>query len=462
MANITKLVLESWQNEAGNVHTYQDILSWINDKIDQTAVSVEETTLSQSANWFFDHDSGTIHNQNNSFFSVVGVKQLVNDDVVAEQPMILQPEIGYLGIIVAEIDGVLNFLMQAKIEPGNINAVQISPTIQATKSNFMAKHGGKKPAYLDYFLNAKQHHVIYDQIQSEQSSRFYRKRNRNIIIKVDDDVEVLDNFRWMTLGQIKKMMSEDNLINMDTRTVLSGLPFVTNTLTSDVRDWLQYFNDQALGRSIFESNPGDYLPQLFQKLNDFKMFEATQTRLTSLLDIAGWELTDKGVFSQQQADFSVRQYQISIDGREITSWDQPLFVAEGIAELALLTRIHNGVREFLIKLQPEIGTLDHVEYGPTIQWEATKRGKPSDVVEKLYVQQLSLNQGIQRQVMLSEEGGRFYHEQNLNVIMAVDDNAIPNLPDDYLWVNYSTLNYVMQVNNVLNIQLRNLISMIDL
>lgn len=120
--------------------------------------------------------------------------------------------------------------------------------------------------------------------------------------------------------------------------------------------------------------------------------------MTSLLDIAGWELTDKGVFSQQQADFSVRQYQISIDGREITSWYQPLFVAEGIAELALLTRIHNGVREFLIKLQPEIGTLDHVEYGPTIQWEATKRGKPSDVVEKLYVQQLSLNQGIQRQV----------------------------------------------------------------
>lgn len=68
MANITKLVLESWQNEAGNVHTYQDILSWINDKIDQTAVSVEETALSQSTNWFLDQDNGTIHNQNNSFF----------------------------------------------------------------------------------------------------------------------------------------------------------------------------------------------------------------------------------------------------------------------------------------------------------------------------------------------------------------------------------------------------------
>lgn len=462
MENFTELVLKSWQNIDGNVHTYQEILSWINDKIDQTAVSVEETQLSQSANWFFDKSKGTIHNQNNSFFSVVGVKKLVNDEIVAEQPMILQPEIGYLGIIVSEIDGVLNFLMQAKIEPGNINSVQISPTIQATKSNFTAKHGGKKPAYLEYFLNAKQHNVIYDQIQSEQSSRFYQKRNRNIIIKVDDDVEVLDSFRWMTLGQIKKMMDEDNLINMDTRTVLSGLPFVTDTLTNESNDWLKYFKDQSLGQSIFTSAPSDYLPKLFQKLNDFKMFKETQTHITSLLDIANWKVTDNGVFSQQKADFSVRQYQISIDGREITSWDQPLFVAEGIAELALLTRNHNGVREFLIKLQPEIGTLDSVEYGPTIQWETTKRGKPVDDVEKIYANQLSFNQGIIRKTLLSEEGGRFYHEQNLNVIMEVDDNAIQDLPDEYLWVNYSTLNYVIQVNNVLNIQLRNLISMIDL
>lgn len=41
--------------------------------------------------------------------------------------------------------------MQAKIEPGNVNRIQISPTIQATKSNFMQTHGGKAPAYLEYF-----------------------------------------------------------------------------------------------------------------------------------------------------------------------------------------------------------------------------------------------------------------------------------------------------------------------
>ena len=33
----------------------------------------------------------------------------------------------------------------------------------------------------------------------------------------------LEDFRWMTLGQIKELMHYDNMVNMDTRTVLSGL-----------------------------------------------------------------------------------------------------------------------------------------------------------------------------------------------------------------------------------------------
>lgn len=113
--------------------------------------------------------------------------------------------------------------MQAKIEPGNVNCVQISPTLQATKSNYSQIHKGKQPLYLDYFVNASPDQIILDQLQSEQGARFLRKRNRNIIIKVEEDVEEHDDFRWMTLGQIKELMRYDNMVNMDTRTVLSGL-----------------------------------------------------------------------------------------------------------------------------------------------------------------------------------------------------------------------------------------------
>jgi oxidase EvaA len=61
----------------------------------------------------------------------------------------------------------------------------------------------------------------------------------------------------------------------------------------------------------------------------------------------------------------------------------------------------------------------------------------------------------------SEEGGRFYHEQNHNVIIDLKED-LGQLPPEYMWVDYSTLNYMVQFNNVLNIQLRNLLSLLDI
>ena len=61
--------------------------------------------------------------------------------------------------------------------------------------------------------------------------------------------------------------------------------------------------------------------------------------------------------------------------------------------------------------------------------------------------------------MLSEEGGRFYCEQNHNVLMLVAyDQVAKDLPEGYFLVDYRTLNRLAQVNNCLNIQLRNLLS----
>lgn len=207
-----------------------------------------------------------------------------------EQPVILQNEIGYLGIICKEIDGVLHFLMQAKIEPGNLNKIQLSPTIQATKSNFTQKHGGKKPKYLDYFINAADYEIIVDQIQSEQSSRFYKKRNRNIIIKVDEDIPLEKNFKWMTLGQIKRLMRRDNIVNMDTRTVLSCIPYYAHTLDRETLSKMKHAaNDAALVASVFDTHGEAMIPRIYQYINNVKMFEETTDALVPLSALSSWE-----------------------------------------------------------------------------------------------------------------------------------------------------------------------------
>lgn len=52
------------------------------------------------------------------------MRHFEDGEFTGEQPIIIQPEIGYLGIICREINGVLHFLMQAKIESGNVNCVK--------------------------------------------------------------------------------------------------------------------------------------------------------------------------------------------------------------------------------------------------------------------------------------------------------------------------------------------------
>lgn len=453
----------SWHNANGNVHSTDELLSWIKDLNEHTYVNIKECSILDSTFWFYDDYNGEVLNRKRSFFSIKGMRRFQNGEFVGEQPIIVQPEIGYLGIICKEIDGVLNFLMQAKIEPGNVNCVQISPTIQATKSNFTRAHGGKLPAYFSYFENSAKYHVIFDQIQSEQAARFYKKRNRNMIMLIDEDIEILPNFKWMTLGQIKKLMDVDNLVNMDTRTVLSGIPLICTDLSEeDKRELKQYFTDEALYSSIYETEPTDELPAIYQMMNNYKMFQDVKTVTVPVNQLVDWVVDDRGITCKKQANFMVRYYDIEISGREVQHWTQPLFKAIGMATFGLITKIDNGTRMYLVKLRDEIGSFDKVELGPTVQWEPTHYLYNDDAVEKVFRQHMEQKKNVQIDVILSEEGGRFYHEQNKNLILEVASNEIEELPQGYIWVSYSTLNYLVQVNNCLNIQLRNLLSLIKL
>ena len=110
---------------------------------------------------------------------------------------------------------------------------------------------------------------------------------------------------------------------------------------------------------------------------------------------------------------------------------------------------------------PEIGCFDMVELGPTVQREAVYVGKNDDLYG-FVSKKMSSGSGVIFDSVLSEEGGRFYHEENRNVIIRVKKDELPKLSNDYFWCDYATLNALNTVNNVLNIQLRNLLSLLEL
>lgn len=451
-------IFESWNNTEGNINSQKEIFNWIKDLNEKTEVTIKPSPIGPDTYWFL--ENGIIRNIKKSFFTISGIR--ANDgERVREQPIIVQNEVGYLGIVCKKINGVLNFLMQAKIEPGNVNCVQISPTIQATKSNYTRAHGGKTPAYLELFDNPSSNSkIIYSQLQSEQSSRFFKKRNRNIIIMIDFEIEIYPNFKWMTLGQIKKMMEYDNLVNMDTRTVISGLITTFDLLKDkDEKNRInEIIHEDSLFNSMFHFDKDEY-KSVVSLINNYKQKHCRNQQLIPLYDLKEWKTSIYGIKSIKKADFCITFYDISIQGREVTNWSQPLLKACGKATFALFFKNFGNQKKCLIKLKPEIGVYDCVEFGPTIQRESTYSPIGQNKIENLFDDILKNNNATIKKYLLSEEGGRFYHEENYNYIIEIDEDIV-DIPSYYYWVNLSTLSELMKKNNYLNIQLRNLLSLI--
>jgi oxidase EvaA len=63
--------------------------------------------------------------------------------------------------------------------------------------------------------------------------------------------------------------------------------------------------------------------------------------------------------------------------------------------------------------------------------------------------------------MLSEEGGRFFREQNRNLIVFAKDEIPVELPPNFIWMTLNQLFTFIKFNNYLNIQARSLISSIS-
>lgn len=455
------MILKSLLTTYNPLNSTEELLQWIKTRNEEVKVHIEKIPFKEMDGWIVNPD-GSLTHKSGRFFSIIGVDVVTDFGNINHwrQPIILQPEVGYLGILTKEIDGTLYFLMQAKIEPGNVNCVQISPTLQATKSNYSRVHEGKSPRYLEYFVKAKPENILLDQLQSEQGAKFLRKRNRNIIIKVDEDIPVHDDFRWMTLGQIKELMSIDNLVNMDTRTVISGLN-ITDYITP--AESMSEFSE--FGRDLVVSGSTNHcatpIRDILSWLTSLKSKYDLLVSRHAISDMEQWKETDREIVRDDERYFKVIGVKVSIENREVSSWCQPLVepMQEGLC--AFIIRKINGVYHFLVQAKMECGSYDVFELAPTVQCLtgnvfAQDATKPPFAE---YVMNVSRDR-IVFDTLQSEEGGRFYKEQNRNMIIDADENFPLELPERYMWMTLGQIYEFLRFNNYINIQARSLISML--
>src|ERR1035437_2807226 len=324
--NIESLFLKSLLTIENPFNSIEDIYFWLEQRNKEVNVTIERVSFKKLDKWIFDERTNNLMHETGKFFSIDGLHVKKDSDFVTQwcQPIINQPEVGYLGIITKEFEGVLYFLMQAKIEPGNVNCVQLSPTLQATKSNYTQTHAGKVPHYLEFFQKATPDQILVDQLQSEQGARFLRKRNRNIIIKLNENIPILEDYRRLTLGQIKKLIVSDNIINMDARTVISSISFNNQYLireheSSDYSD----FGHELLLSSMITSGKNS-MGNLMTWLCELKSTCNLMVDHIPLKNVKDWHVSDDEIYHNEHRYFKIIGVNVNISNREVSNWSQPM------------------------------------------------------------------------------------------------------------------------------------------
>ncbi|MGJ8629159.1 MAG: NDP-hexose 2,3-dehydratase family protein [Sulfitobacter sp.] len=419
-------------SQASSSDAFYELQDWRIEAKEWTSATPTQIPLSEVRQWETSVLSPSYRHASGMFFSVVGITHGVeNDRGWSSAAMIDQPEVGLLGLAVTQSSTGWAALVQAKAEPGTIGGCQISPTVQATRSNQIQAHGGKPVLFLDLFRDPNA--VLSDTTQSEHGSIFWQKRNRSMIIEVPFFEPPL-GFRWVEIVDLIRLLSVDNLIHSDLRTVLALGPF-----------W------QSLKAPFLVSEVNG-----IQKwLGEHRSRIALCADRVPLYDLEGWVRQHDKLHRIDSTGHEIIGVRVDALGREVDFWDQLMVKPKAVGLIALAVREHEGRLEALVRVCGEAGIKNFIEIGPTVQ--ASDPDQPSDKIQSELIHALVPDSGkigrdqLRYDSLQSDEGGRFFQSEVRYVIVDYD---IPPPSEDYRWCDVRTLVSIARSGNVLNIQAR--------
>ncbi|WP_339745637.1 NDP-hexose 2,3-dehydratase family protein [uncultured Rubinisphaera sp.] len=428
----------------------KQLLDWREVESNRSRLQVQGIKLSQSGEWQLD-STGSISHHSQRYFRMVGMNYFdIPRKQRLTQPMIDQPEVGMLCFLVSRQFGGWKILLQAKAEPGNVNGVQFAPSIQATCSNYQRVHQGEPVPYLDYAL--KSDFRLYDQLQSEQNSRFLCKRNCNRVVKVSETFPTADTaYQWVPLNQLFPVLAQSHVINTDARSVLACWLLSNPDILSKSKlrqGELQLLNSLVADRPLHDS--GD-LQHWLDSLNAKWKLDRQQIPITELGGSWNW---DDGNLTSHNHAFSVRQIAVQCQTRENPAWDQPIIAANKPTNLTTVVSMINGSLHLLLQARLEAGNRDGFELTTTIQAESIEA---QSVEESKYAENLpSVTTSLLR-FANSEEGGRFDQCISEYEILWAEANDVLESPF-HRWVSLSQISGWLKKTNFITNELRSTLS----
>ncbi|MEU4575411.1 NDP-hexose 2,3-dehydratase family protein [Nonomuraea sp. ATR24] len=444
-----------WENRCEEP-AISDVHEWLREMAGHTSMSVTRLPLEELAGWHEDPATGNIHHRSGRFFTVEGLDVRRPGWAVPAwtQPIINQPEAGILGILLKRPGGVPHLLMQAKNEPGNVDGPQLSPTVQATRSNYTGVHRGRAVPYLDFFRE-RRGRVLADVRQSEQGAWFYRKRNRNMVVEVGEEVAAAEGFRWLPLRLVRDLLSVPDLVNMDARTVLACLPALDEPGGGG-------FGGDGFGGLLARSRDPlagarHDVQEVLSWLSGIRSTVDVQASPLPLNRLRRWHRDAGRITHESGRFFDVIGVRVEARGREVDRWTQPMIEPVGTGLVAFLVRPIGGVLHALVHARVEPGYTDVVELAPTVQCTPGNYDHlPASARPPLLAHVLAAPpERVRYDTVLSEEGGRFFHARNRYLVVETDEDPLPGHPS-FRWLALHQLDALLRHSYYLNVQARSL------
>jgi oxidase EvaA len=215
------LIASSLATDRG-FHRTEGLLSWLTDIRARAEVDVQPCAMRAIHGW--ERDAHELRRGDGEYFRVFGITVESDAREVRSwtQPMVQPAKPGVSAFVTKRIRGVLHFLVQARMEPGVWNLIELGPTVQSLSGAPMDEQA---PYMLEEVLAGRAGVIRHRSTQCEEGGRFYRYATENIVVERDerDDLPVPANHTWVTLGQINTLIRYGNHLNIEARSVLACL-----------------------------------------------------------------------------------------------------------------------------------------------------------------------------------------------------------------------------------------------
>lgn len=432
------------------------MIDWLEERRLKSRMAFEPIPFSSSREWIISDEA--FRHRTGSFFSVEGISATADlpalDGVC--QPIINQPEVGILGFVLVRAGTGYSWLVQAKAEPGNVGGVQLAPTVQATRSNYMRKHGGDATHYLDHFLKEHREYSS-DSLQSEQGTRFLRKFNRNISVLLAERPHLVNPyFSWFSSAEMRRALRASYAINTDARSVMVSAPWC---FLADSPEAFGNSHASRLGlQASYRASARVGIVGLAQTFLDVQRqaiaLEVTQVPLSCLAD---WHVGHDSIMprSPEARGLVVRHYSVQAPEREKAHWDQPLVLSSSSDTVILFAQERAGVICFLLRPAYEIGLTGGVELGPSYKQE-NAASQPAWLATLASSGQYDTLVEVEQ----SDEGGRFMQARSRYAVCLLPDSvAVPDDPGNF-WVTLGELETLCHAAKMLTNEARSVTSLL--